>query len=305
MANLEFCDKHNKVAYLEKSEGSEEFHEIIDFLSASHIHYALTVNPTIYVSFIKQFWRTAAASTRANGELEDNGGVSNLPNSEIIEQLALMGYETDSDKLTFQKEEPVSMPNDSPLQSVHSLERDEGSMQQNELTNLLNKLTDRVAVLENDLKQTKKTYSTAFTKIILRVKRLENQVKTTKSRRRARIFVLEEENAAEDSSKQGRKISNIDKDPNISLIRTSDDTEVLLEEEEPIELVEDQGSGEKGEKEVTTADSALNTANLPISAASETPMVITAAKRIMYSRRREEKRKAKGKAIMQESRRKR
>ncbi|GJT31178.1 hypothetical protein Tco_0911453 [Tanacetum coccineum] len=84
-------------------------------------------------------------------------------------------------------------------------------------------------------------------------------------------------------------------------IRTSDDTEVLLEEEEPIELVEDQGSGEKGEKEVTTADIALNTANLPISTASETPMVSTAAERIMYSRRSEEKRKAKGKAIMQES----
>ncbi|GJY88509.1 hypothetical protein Tco_0503137 [Tanacetum coccineum] len=32
-------------------------------------------------------------------------------------------------------------------------------------------------------------------------------------------------------------------------IRTSDDTEVLLEEEEPTKLLEDQGSGEKGEKE--------------------------------------------------------
>ncbi|GJT84781.1 hypothetical protein Tco_1066498 [Tanacetum coccineum] len=118
MATLEFCDKHNMVAYLEKPEGSAEFHQIIDFLTASHIHYALTENPTIYASFIKQFWTTATASTNVNGEveltasidgqaktiteaslrrhlkLEDNGGITSLPNTEIFEQLALMGFNT-------------------------------------------------------------------------------------------------------------------------------------------------------------------------------------------------------------------
>ncbi|GJZ39170.1 hypothetical protein Tco_0585733 [Tanacetum coccineum] len=58
------------VAYLQKSEGSEGFHQIIDFLNASHIRYTLTENPTIYVSFIKQFWRTTTARTSANGEVE-------------------------------------------------------------------------------------------------------------------------------------------------------------------------------------------------------------------------------------------
>ncbi|GJS88306.1 hypothetical protein Tco_0770942 [Tanacetum coccineum] len=115
MATLEFCDKHNMVAYLEKPEGSAEFHQIIDFLTASHIHYALTENPTIYASFIKQFWTTATASTNVHGaveltanidiqaktiteaslrrhlKLEDNGGIT-LPNTEIFEQLALMGF---------------------------------------------------------------------------------------------------------------------------------------------------------------------------------------------------------------------
>ncbi|GKC58295.1 hypothetical protein Tco_1085893, partial [Tanacetum coccineum] len=104
------------VAYLEKSEGGARFHEIIDFLNSSHIKYALTENPTIYVSFIKQFWSTATASTNAHGQveltasidgqektiteaslrrhlkLEDNNGVTSLPNSEIFEQLALMRY---------------------------------------------------------------------------------------------------------------------------------------------------------------------------------------------------------------------
>nr|GFC92619.1 xylulose kinase-1 [Tanacetum cinerariifolium] len=55
------------VAYLEKSEGSEGFHQIIDFLSASHIKYALTENPTIYASLMEQFWQTAALSTIKDG----------------------------------------------------------------------------------------------------------------------------------------------------------------------------------------------------------------------------------------------
>ncbi|GJY12156.1 hypothetical protein Tco_0381465 [Tanacetum coccineum] len=173
-----------------KSEGSEGFHQIIDFMNASHIQYALTENPTIYVSFIKQFWSTTTARTNANREveltttidgqvktiteaslrrhlkLEDNGGITTLPNSEIFEQLALMG--------------------------------DEGT-----------------SWIQEDIE-------------------------------------IQE------------KFSN--------------DTEVVLEEEEPTKLVEDQGSGDKGEKEVSTT-----TINL------------------VYIRRSAHKRKDKGKAIMQES----
>ncbi|GKD06244.1 hypothetical protein Tco_1181218 [Tanacetum coccineum] len=39
---LESCPKHNMVAYLEKTDGNAEFHEIIDFLARSSIHNALT-----------------------------------------------------------------------------------------------------------------------------------------------------------------------------------------------------------------------------------------------------------------------
>ncbi|GJW15848.1 hypothetical protein Tco_0019981 [Tanacetum coccineum] len=127
MANLEFCDKHNMVAFLEKSTGSAGFHQVIDFLNRSYICYALTKKLVVSVSFIKQFWRSAKASTDDNGEvqiiatidghslsitegslrrhlkLDDQDGITSIPNSEIFEQLALMGYHTDSDKLTFQK----------------------------------------------------------------------------------------------------------------------------------------------------------------------------------------------------------
>ncbi|GJZ06381.1 hypothetical protein Tco_0540174 [Tanacetum coccineum] len=63
MSNPKFAKTHNLVAFLEKPEESDGFEGIIDFLNASSIRYALTVNPTIYTSCIKQFLATAKAKT--------------------------------------------------------------------------------------------------------------------------------------------------------------------------------------------------------------------------------------------------
>ncbi|GKG22977.1 hypothetical protein Tco_0388280, partial [Tanacetum coccineum] len=43
------------------------------------------------------------ASIRRHLKLEDSEGLNSLPNAEIFEQLANMGYVTESDNLTFQK----------------------------------------------------------------------------------------------------------------------------------------------------------------------------------------------------------
>ncbi|GJQ98572.1 hypothetical protein Tco_0009711 [Tanacetum coccineum] len=104
------------VALLEKTDGSEGFHQIVDFLNASHIKFALSENPTIYDSHIKQFWQTVTVNTLDNREQEitatvdghvktvtiasvrnylqlaDAGGLSSLPNTKIFDQLSLMGY---------------------------------------------------------------------------------------------------------------------------------------------------------------------------------------------------------------------
>ncbi|GJX31491.1 hypothetical protein Tco_0241346 [Tanacetum coccineum] len=384
MANLDFCDKHNMVAYLQKSEGSEGFHQIIDFLSTSHIKYALTESPTIYVSLIEQFWQTASASTPENGEmeitatidgkvkvvseasirrhlkLEDSDGISTLPNAEIFEQLALMGSKKTAweqfssniataiiclatnrtfnfSKLIFEamvknldsktkflmyprfiqiflnkhkrlllphkrtyiaptlthklfsnmrraskgytgvntplfqtmlvqgqnvqgegstipveshhtptsapstSQPPTSspsmqtthaapMPHDSPIPRVHSLGSDEGSLTLNELTVLCTQLSTKVASLEEDLKQTKKVYGNAYTKLILKVKKLEKTVKTSQARRRAKIVVSDDEEDEEDSSKQGRSlIEDMDLDARISLLGVFSAARVLTD----------------------------------------------------------------------------
>nr|GEW31822.1 hypothetical protein [Tanacetum cinerariifolium] len=111
-----FADTHNVVAILEKSDVAEGFEQIIDFLSGSFIHYALTVNPHIYIWCIKQFWNTASVKRSADVtrlqalvdkkkivilevvireilQLDDAEGVVCLPNEEIFAGLAQMGYE--------------------------------------------------------------------------------------------------------------------------------------------------------------------------------------------------------------------
>ncbi|GJV59800.1 hypothetical protein Tco_1465900 [Tanacetum coccineum] len=88
--------------------------------------YALTTNPTIYDSLVKQFWQTATANTLADGTLElhatidtivytiteasirnklqlaDASGITMLPNNEIFEGMGHMGYPTDG-SFTFWK----------------------------------------------------------------------------------------------------------------------------------------------------------------------------------------------------------
>ncbi|GJV84267.1 hypothetical protein Tco_1524165 [Tanacetum coccineum] len=77
----------------------------------------------------------------------------------------------------------------------------EGSMQQHDLTVLVNILNDRIDGLEKDLQQIKKTYSTALTKLVLRVKKLEYKLKSGNARRKAKIILFDDEEIAEDSSK--------------------------------------------------------------------------------------------------------
>ncbi|GKD35212.1 hypothetical protein Tco_1250721 [Tanacetum coccineum] len=69
MMTLKFGDTHNMVAFLSKLAESDGFEQIVDFLNAHPIKYALTVNPTIYTSSIEQFWTTVKVKN-INGEVQ-------------------------------------------------------------------------------------------------------------------------------------------------------------------------------------------------------------------------------------------
>ncbi|GKB35349.1 hypothetical protein Tco_0880291 [Tanacetum coccineum] len=126
MAALESCPKHNMVAYLEKTDGNAEFHEVIDFLKRSYIHHALTVSPVVSTTFIEQFWNSAKskivdnvryinakvagkpvtiseASIRSSLLFDDADGIDSLNNQAIFDAIQTMGYEGDLTVLTFNK----------------------------------------------------------------------------------------------------------------------------------------------------------------------------------------------------------
>ncbi|GJT40646.1 hypothetical protein Tco_0940511 [Tanacetum coccineum] len=299
MANLDFCDKHNMVAYLQKSEGSEGFHQMVDFLNTCHIKYALIENPTIYVSLIEQFWQTATTRTLENGDmeitatidgkvkivfeasirrhlkLEDSNGISTLSTTEIFEQLALMRQETEVPRLnsptqTHVADEAAStgvddrhggvaitvsgleevqgsgnihktptMPHDSPLPRVHTLGSDEGRMQPNELMEL--------------------------------VKTLEKTIKSSKARRRAQFVVSDDEE--EDSFNQGRKIAEIDEDPNISLVQQMIHHDAQTQGSQEYDL--EPNFEFTAPEEVYTAEPDISTANVPVSTAGAEVSTVT------------------------------
>nr|GEY16935.1 hypothetical protein [Tanacetum cinerariifolium] len=126
MAALQYKAEHNKVGYLLKPTRSDDYHNIIDFLTSSHIRYALTANPVIFDSLVKQFWSTASLRApelgppailatidrtpyiitedlvRSSLQLANDGGVTNLPILEIYSGMDALGYVTKG-KLTFFK----------------------------------------------------------------------------------------------------------------------------------------------------------------------------------------------------------
>nr|GEW53054.1 hypothetical protein [Tanacetum cinerariifolium] len=120
---LTFAETHNMIAYLTKSDASEGFNQIIDFLNGSSIKYALTANPNIYVSCVKQFWTFVTvkkvndvtrlqalvdkkkvmimeASIRDALRLDDAEGVEYFPNEEIFAEKQVGDLSSHSTKYT-------------------------------------------------------------------------------------------------------------------------------------------------------------------------------------------------------------
>ncbi|GKF39093.1 hypothetical protein Tco_0119154 [Tanacetum coccineum] len=130
-------------------------------------------------------------------------------------------------------EHHLPIPHDSLLHVVHLHGSDEGSLKLIELIVLVTKLSNRIDVLEDNLRKTKKSYSSAFTKLILRVKKLEARVKIRKSRRRAKVVLSEDdEDIADDSSKQGRKLSDAEVQE-----KASNETEPVIQDVTPTEVI--------------------------------------------------------------------
>ncbi|GJT91128.1 putative ribonuclease H-like domain-containing protein [Tanacetum coccineum] len=136
-----FAETHNVVAFLEKPEESDGFAEIIDFLKASSVSYALTVNPVIYTSYIEQFWAIAKVQTvngvwqiqalvdkkrvvvtessiRRDLHLDDAEGTDCLPTASNLKILARDGITPLFDTMMVQPVEEIGEDSDNPTDST-------------------------------------------------------------------------------------------------------------------------------------------------------------------------------------------
>ncbi|GKC99340.1 hypothetical protein Tco_1169615, partial [Tanacetum coccineum] len=292
------------VTYLEKSDENAEFHHIVDFLSTCSINYALTVSPTIFASYIEQFWNTATSKTvnsvkqihvivdgkavvisessvRSDLLFDDKDGITCLTNDEIFENLTLMGYEQLSTKLTFQKGGGNSVERaittDASLDATH----DSDNILKTQTTAMPNvdipqgmatggspRHQDTMGVL--DLEKEKDAQAVEILNLKKRVKKLERQRKSSISHSRRRTYKQVESSDydldEEDASKQGRK-----SDTTKPMSKESDFDEIddLIENVEG-ETVDAATTG------VSTVSAPVTTAGITISTAEpRTPPITT------------------------------
>ncbi|GJT08491.1 hypothetical protein Tco_0842953 [Tanacetum coccineum] len=278
MSSPKFAEKHNVVVFLEKPDESDGFAEIIDFLKASYVLYALTVNPVIYISCIEQFWATAKVQTvnevrqlqalvdkkkvtvtessiRRDLHLDDAEGTDCLPTATIFEELARMG-EAEVPQDEAEHEESVPTPSNDPQPTKDTQAKEIAALKKR-----IQRLERRKMSRPTGLKRLSKVG------ISRRVEFTEDQ---------------ESLGAPEDASKQGRSIEDIDAD--VTLVdetqeRHDDDlmfnTGVLEDDEMPVEAKVD-GKGKHSTKPGdSTAGEAVTTASVEGSAIPTTIEEIT------------------------------
>nr|GEX75729.1 xylulose kinase-1 [Tanacetum cinerariifolium] len=193
---LTFVDTHNMIAYLTKSDASEGFNQIINFLNGSSIKYALTINPNIYVSCIKQFWTSVAvkkvndvkrlqalvdkkkviiteATIRDALRLDDAEGIECLPNEEIFAEFARIGGRRGMSLVPLWHLLSSVYPQDVRI-SMDLLQH---------LLDISKTLTRRVEHLEQD----KIAQALEITKLKQQVKKLERRNKASKLRRLQKV----------------------------------------------------------------------------------------------------------------------
>ncbi|GJV72011.1 hypothetical protein Tco_1492006 [Tanacetum coccineum] len=323
MAQLEFCDKHNMVAYLVKSASSEGFDEIIDFLTSSNIYYALTENPIIFVSLIEQFWETAILSTTEEGlqvftttidgheKIITEDSLRRHLKSFLTLMEVLYSYNSALSKLQedcigsiqfiqllLNKQQRLLLPHtrtyptpiltsklfsnmriaskgysgvvtplfENMLVQAHDEEQQQSPSRITSSPSLSLQPTQPSSLPKpiQPTHETKKTYSTVLTKLVLRVKKKESKLKSGKAKRKAKIILSDDEEIAEDSSKQGRKISQINEDPTISLVQ------------------------DEGKMEISTANIQVSTASPPkLSIDKELDRKLEEEERIMFNAEQE------------------
>ncbi|GJU35909.1 putative ribonuclease H-like domain-containing protein [Tanacetum coccineum] len=209
----------------------------VSTVGLTYYWFALTKNPTIYVSLIEKFWQTATVRIVDNGEQEItvtvDGKEFTITKASVGRHLQLADVEAEEGEGSGHPSEHQPPPSNAQLTYEEQIPLPHTSVPIPNVADeaVFKEWDDRVGIGaggsprvntlrsdEGDLRHTKKVYGAAYTKLIKKVKKLEKIVKSNQARRRAKIVVSDDEEDLEDSSKQGRMIEEIDQDARVTLV---------------------------------------------------------------------------------------
>ncbi|GJT26938.1 hypothetical protein Tco_0907213 [Tanacetum coccineum] len=288
------------VAYLKKTEDSEGFHQI--FWQTPTTSTLDNGEMEITATIDGKFKIVTEASIRRHIKLQDSDGISNLHTTEIFEQLSLMGAQFFRVKDQQSQLSPITYPQETevpePSSPPHTNVADKAASTCMDVkyggaaTTVTGLEAGQGSTLETHLTHTKKVYGAAFTKLIKKVKRLEKKDKLSKSRRKLRLVLSDEEGsdsdifAQADPSKERRKIAKIDEDKGITLVQMGISTTST--------------DFTTANVPVTTAGAEIRTASPEVKTVGDSVYDI-AAESLVYIKRSAAKIKDKIKGIMEES----
>nr|GFA38537.1 hypothetical protein [Tanacetum cinerariifolium] len=186
-----FAESHNMVAILEKSEDAAGFKQIINFLSGSYIQHALTVNPHVYISCIKQFWNTTVV--KRSSDVTSSAKASALiclSTEEVVDDVA-----QPTSPLPPSPVIPSTPPHQSP--SPPQPQAEEG------LSQLVQQVLDKCSALVlrvKGLETANVAQQLEILKLKARVKKLErlNKVKSSKLKRLKKVGTSQRVESSED-----------------------------------------------------------------------------------------------------------
>nr|GEV29342.1 aminoacyl-tRNA synthetase, class 1a, anticodon-binding [Tanacetum cinerariifolium] len=191
MAALRYRDEHNKVGYLLKPTGSDDYHHIIDFLRASHIRYALTHNPVIFDSLVKQLWSTAMLNGGEGAGVAAQAVPQHMPALDQPQD----HLSTPSRQQTFDLTAPVFEQEDEPLGGSFHMSpprstqaplagQTSGGVEDlitlTALSSIVSTLVHNVNTLETELKDHKKLFKDVVGKLVKKVKAMEVKLRISK-----------------------------------------------------------------------------------------------------------------------------
>ncbi|GKD55628.1 hypothetical protein Tco_1289015, partial [Tanacetum coccineum] len=210
MAALQYKDDHNRIAYLGRERGSEDFTDILSYLDHSPLRYALTHDPpVVFDSLVKQFWATATVRPNAAGshdlvatidgrevvvtesliraqlQLDDANGIFDMQIDDIFAGMGAIGYPP---ALRLEVGINFQVPLPQPLfvyrlaaqvsldNACQMAEKSAGSLADKQCMG-------RIDSLETELGTTKKIMGGAILTLVSRVKKLEKTVKQLRTTR--------------------------------------------------------------------------------------------------------------------------